>query len=367
MQIAAIVLGLFVVSGILLDAFETVVLPRRVSRRLRLTRFIFIPTWGIYSKWLRRKPPGGRRETYLSYFGPSVSILLLVVWASGLILGFSFILWGLGSGLSTTVGTPSFADDLYVSATTFFTLGTGDATPRSAGARVATTLEAGIGLGFLALIISYLPVLYNGFSQREALITQLDAWAGSPPCGVELLRRLGASASLPALEPFLEKWEEWSAELINSHIAYPVLCYFRSEHDNQSWLASLAAILDACALVIAGVDGVRTRNAQLTFAIARHAVVDLSQILNSPPRRPIPDRLPSRDLAQIREILKTADITFHDGQTVETRLTELREMYEPYLNSLSHYLIIPLPLWIPRPDLKDNWQRSKWKTPAQFH
>jgi len=366
-RIAAIIIGLVIIFGVLLDAFETVVLPRRVSRRLRLVRFIVAPAWIFYSRWLRKKPTGGRRETYLSYFGPGVSIMLLVVWAGGLILGFSIILWGLGSGLSTLVGTPSFADDLYVSATTFFTLGTGDATARSTGVRVVTTLEAGIGLGFLALVISYLPVLYQTFSGREVLITQLDAWAGSPPSAVEFLRRMGAADHLSALDPFLEKCEQWSAELLNSHIAYPVLCYFRSEHDNQSWLASLATILDACALIIAGVDGIRIRNAELTFAIARHAVVDLSQILNRVPRRFDSDRLPPADVARIREILTGARIKLHEGQRIESRLAELREMYEPYLHSLADYLVMPLPLWIPPRDLRDNWQRSKWKTPAQFH
>lgn len=367
MRIVTVIIGLAVVLGVLLDAFETVVLPRRVSRRLRLTRFIFVPTWRFYSSWLRRKPPSARRETYLSYFGPGSTILLLVVWALGLIFGFGLMFWGLGQSLVGADGIPNFAADLYLSATTFFTLGVSDVSPRSAGARTVITVEAGIGLGFLALVISYLPVLYQAFSQREVRITQLDAWAGSPPSAVELLRRLGAADHLGALESMLEKWEDWSTELINSHIAYPVLCFFRSEHDNQSWLATLATILDTCALIIAGVEGVRVRRAELTFAIARHAVVDLSQILNRPPQRPNPDRLPPEEVVRLREILGATGIKFRDGPEFAARLLELREMYEAYLSTLASHLMMPLPLWIAPPGVKDNWQRSKWKTPAQFH
>ncbi len=367
MRVAVGIIALALILIILLDAFETVVLPRRVSRRLRFGRFIFAPAWGLYSGWLRRMPPGSRRENYLSYFGPGSIIMMLAAWAVGLILGFGLLFWGMGPSLSSPGGTPTLATDLYMSGTTFFTLGIGDVTPQSAGARIATTLEGGIGLGFLALVISYLPVLYQTFSQREVRITLLDAWAGSPPNAVELLRRLGAYDHLSALDPFLEKWEEWSADLLDSHIAYPVLCYFRSEHDNQSWLASLTTILDACALIMAGVDGVRSRGAALTFAIARHAVVDLSQILNRPPRRPEPDRLPPADLARLREILAGVRLKFHDGQAFQERLVELREMYEPYVKSLSDFLLMPLPVWISESGLKDNWQRSKWKTPAQFH
>jgi len=290
-----------------------------------------------------------------------------VAWAIGLIVGFSLLFWGMGSGLTSAGGIPTFATDLYLSATTFFTLGIADVIPRSASARVATTLEAGIGLGFLALVISYLPVLYQTFSQREVLITLLDAWAGAPPSAAELLRRLGEHDHLSALDPFLEKWEGWSAELINSHIAYPVLCYFRSEHDNQSWLASLTAILDTCAVIMAGLDGVRSRGAELTFAIARHAVVDLSQILNRPPTWPEPDRLPPADVLRLREILAGVGFKFPDAHAFEQRLFALREMYEPYVNSLSRYLLMPLPRWLVEPGRKDNWQRSKWKTPVQFH
>jgi len=363
----AVIFAVALIAAILLDAFETVVLPRRVSRRQRLALFVFIPAWRTFSGWMRRMPAGSRRENILSYFGPGSTLMLLAAWAVGMILGFGLLFWGLGSHLIVPEGAPNLGTDLYMSGTTFFTLGLGDVAPRTVLTRLATIAEAGIGFAFLALVISYLPVLYQAFSKREVRISLLDAWAGSPPAAVELLRRLGASQHISALDPFLEKWEEWAGELLNSHIAYPNLCFFRSEHDNQSWLAALTTILDACAVVMAGMDGVRSRGAALTFAMARHAVVDLSQILNRPPYFPEADRLPLEDLARLRAILAEAGLRLTDGGPFDERLIELRAMYEPYANSLSVYLLMPLPAWISAPGARDNWQRSRWKTVTRFH
>ena len=133
---------------------------------------------------------------------------------------------------------------LYVSATNFTTLGLGDFTPRTDLARFLTVLEAGTGFGFLAIVISYLPILYQSFSRRETLISVLDEWAGSPPSAGELYRRVVEAGATDELRPLLDRWEEWTAELLESHLSYQVLSYFRSQHENQSWLAALTAIMD---------------------------------------------------------------------------------------------------------------------------
>src|SRR6202012_5687934 len=180
----------------------------------------------------------------------------------------------------------------YVSGTTLFTLGLGDVVPHRFIIRDLVILESGIGLGFVAMVIGYFPVLYGAFSRREVSISLLDARAGSPPTAVELLRRHSFDGGNAALVLLLEEWERWSAELMESHISYPLLCYFRSQHTNQSWLSALTAILDTSALLIAGVNGQSARQAQLTFAMARHALVDLSQVFSQSPVKDMKDRLP---------------------------------------------------------------------------
>jgi len=225
--------------------------------------------------------------------------------------------------------------------------------------RMVTALEAGIGFGFLALVIGYLPVIYQSFSRREVIISMLDSRAGSPPTAIELLRRHAEDNSLDKVEELLRDWEEWSAELLESHLSYPVLAYFRSQHDNQSWLAALTTILDACALVMSAVKGASTRQARLTFAMARHTVVDLSQVFNTRPNIDHSDRLDPADLPRLQAALRAAglDTDDVDGQ----RLAHFRRMYEPYVHALARFLRMSLPPWIPATSRKDNWQTTAWE------
>jgi hypothetical protein len=284
--------------------------------------------------------------------------MLLCVWAFGLIAGFAIVQWALLSSLNVSASPVSFGTYLYFSGTTFFTLGLGDVTPTASAGRALAVVESGVGFGFLALVIGYLPVIYQGFSRRETNISLLDARAGSPPSGTELLRRHGRN--MDDLAPLLREWERWSSDIMETHLSYPVLCYYRSQHDNQSWLAALATILDASAMLIAGVDGAPTRQATLTFAMARHAVVDLAQIFNTPPRAPSPDRLPPDELARLRAVLSAAGINLRAGGAADERLCELRRMYEPYVNALADYLLMPIPAWIPSAEAFDSWQTSAW-------
>jgi len=358
MRAVTTVFSILLILAILLDAFEVVVLPRRVTRRIRFARLFYRATWIPSAALARRIRSSHRRETYLGFFGPLSLILLLSVWAVGLIIGFAALHWSLKSSLKGVEAPFSFGTYVYLSGTTFFTLGYGDVTPGATIGRALAVVEAGVGFAFLALIIGYLPVIYQAFSRREASISLLDARAGSPPSATELLRRHGQNTV--ELDRLLHDWERWAADLLESHLSYPVLCYYRSQHNNQSWLTALTAVLDASALVMVGMEGTPKRQAQLTFAMARHAVVDLAQIFNTPPREPSPDRLPSSELNRLRAILLAADVRLADGLDAEQRLAELRRMYEPFVWALADFLFIQLPLWVPAAKSFDNWQTSRW-------
>jgi hypothetical protein len=338
------IFGLLLLAIILWDAFENVILPRHVVRKLRLGRLIFGTAWRIWSAVARRIPSTKSRESFLSYFGPLVLLKVLAVWAAGLILAFAMLLWAGGSAVIVSGEVPTFRTDLYLSGTTFFTLGLGDVTPTATLARIITVCEAGTGFGFLAIVIAYLPTLYGAFSQREVNISLLDARAGSPPTAGELLRRHGRGRIQDGLGDYLRDWETWSAQLMETHLSYPALCFFRSQHDNQSWLAAFTSVLDVCALLIAYGDGETKWRAQLTFAISRHAVSDLSQILQARPVPCHPERLPPEDLPQARALLVDCGVGTC-AEAGDAKLRELQAMYEPYLNGLSQLLCIPLPSW----------------------
>lgn len=355
------ILGVVLIALVLWDAFETIVLPRRVMRKYRLTRLFFRYTWRFWSFLIKQITKGKGQETYLSYYGPLSLIVLLSIWAAGAVLGFALLNWGMGSPINTPEGTAGFAMDLYLSGTTFFTLGLGDVRPVSACARALTVIESGIGLGLLALVIGYLPALNQSFSRREVNISLLDARAGSPPTASGMLLRQCRHNMSEALLHQLGEWELWASEIMESHLSYPVLVYFRSQHDNQSWVAALTAILDTCALVITGMEGSCARQAELTFALARHAIVDLSLVLNRPPLKLKHDRLPPAELVQLRVALADAGIDLRKGDDVDKQLIELRMMYEPYICSMSQYLALGVPPWIAEPGRLDNWQTSAWE------
>ena len=367
MRILAFVAGIACLFIVLLDAFQTIILPRRATGHLRLTRIFYIATWRPWSFVTRRLHNPRRRETALSFYGPLSLILLLVVWASVMVVGFGLIFFGIGSPFIDSGHQSGFRSDLYVSGTTIFTLGLGDVTPQDPWARALVILEAGIGLGFLAVVMGYFPVLYSAFSRREVSISLLDARAGSPPTAAELLRRHSYPGAEQALSVLLTEWERWSAELLESHISYPQLCYFRSQHSNQSWLAALTAILDMSALMIAGIKGYEARQAQLTFAMARHAMVDLSQILSLRPLNNLPDRLPAERYEKLHELLSESGVKVcGDGQSME-RLREMRALYEGHAEALSRLLHMSLPPWMADHPFKDNWltvARVREKTDA---
>jgi hypothetical protein len=362
LNLLSAIAGAVLILVVLWEAFETIVLPRRVTRQVRLTRYFYRFSWLAWSALVCLRKGRKRQDALFSFYGPLSLLLLMACWAAALVLGFGMVHYGTNSQFSGTLLPNRFGNDLYMSGTTFFTLGLGDITPATALARAITVLEAGIGFGFLALLIGYLPVMYQSFSRREVTISLLDARAGTPPTAFELLRRHAEPGGLDALTQVFHDWERWAADLMESHLSYPVLAYFRSQHDNQSWLGSLTAILDSCALAMVGLEGMCQYQARMTFAIARHAMVDLSQVFSATPGSQVPPtRLSPEELAEMRQRLQEIGLRLNDGAAAGAKLEELRRLYEPFAASLADYLKLELPPWIKRDPAKDNWQTTAWR------
>jgi hypothetical protein len=357
--VLAVLFGLALIAAGLWDAFETIVLPRRVSRSLRIAGFFYRLTWLPYSALASRFRDESRREAYLSFYGPLSLILLVGVWVVVLVLGFGLLQWA-GGSVAPTEGLRDYATDVYFSGTTFFTLGLGDVVPHSGFARVLTVIEAGTGFAFLALIIGYLPIVYQMFARRETNVSLLDQRAGSPPSAAELLRRNVHDQDVTVLIQLLRDWEVWVADLLESHLSYPTLGYFRSQHENQSWVGALALILDVSAYVLACDAGRANRQAGFTFAVSRHAIGDLCQIFDVAPRAPSTHRLSPEAARYLLEIARGAGLAASPNPAAAARLTAIRGAYEPYLEALSTYLLMPLPPWIPMPGAKDNWESTSW-------
>lgn len=347
--------GFLLILFILVEAFEALVLPRRVTRPYRFTRLYYRTGWRVWRAASRLFRERRHEQTFLSVFGPLSLLVLFALWASGLILGFGLLQHGFApreAGLSQS---------LYLSGTTFTTLGYGDVTPVGPEGRFLAVVEAATGFGFFAIVIGYLPVLYQAFSRRESFIALLDARAGSPPAaGRMLLRTPPVVNSGGCLTSLLAEAERWAAEVLEGHLSFPTLGYYRSQHDNQSWLAALTCVLDTCAILLTVVEDVDRTQARLTFAMARHTVVDLGLILRRRPEPPTENRLPDERLQELLAALRSTGVTVRDDAAAAIRLTDLRGLYESFVVGLAVYFRLTVPALWPRDEKPDNWQTSAW-------
>jgi hypothetical protein len=353
MKVIEAVFGGGLVLIMLWDSFEAVILPRRVRHLVRAARLFYLVTWRPWRALGRRFRNRRRREGFLSYYGPLSLLGLLVLWGTGIILGYGLIYLSIGA-----VG--HLRDGLYVSGSSFTTLGLAGLPPGQGSAKLLLLLESGTGFGFLALVISYLPLLHQTFSRREAQLVMLDEWAGSPTAAVVLLERLGEHPR-EEITAFLQEWERWAAEILESHLSYPVLAYFRSQHDNQSWLGALTAILDVSAIGLSGLEREKPYwPARRAFAMARHAAVDLCLVLNTPPgprARPV---LSEKTLETFHSLLARGTTRVAAPDRFGSDLEQWRLLYEPYIGSLSRHLLMDLPSLEPDPDSVANWEVTAW-------
>ncbi len=353
MRALAGVVGLVLIVLILLEFFLVYLLPRRVKRDPRLARQFFDIAWGPWRAVARRMSPRAA-DTWLGIFGPFGVMTILLLWVVGLLLGFALIYWALRANLGGT--HDAFGTDLYYSGGALFSASPSGTPPGVVG-HVARIAEAASGFGVIFIVIGYLPSLYQAFERREVAVSQLDPRAGSPPDAGTLLRRGADAGDWDAIDAYLHDWEGWTAELMETHLSYPVLMYFRSQHVNQNWLSALTTIMDACTFATAATrDGVALA-AEMTYRIGRHALVDLSYVMHAEPVEP-DERVRREDLRQLIGDLEAAGLVLEDEETVHERLTELRRSYEPYANGLAHRLALRLPQWSTPEQSRENWARD---------
>lgn len=280
MRTLAGVLAVCAILGVLWEAFETVILPRRIKRKLRFTRAFYLFTWPTWRIASRRVSSERWRESLLAVYGPLSLVLLFATWAVLLLFSFGVLHWSIGSQLKDGSGAPiHFGTDLYMSGTTLFTLGLGDITPQSAVARTIAVLESAIGFGLIALVISYLPTLYQAFARREVNISMLAARAGSPPTAAHFMEHCQGDS----LVPYLMVCEQWAAEVLEGQISYPVLSFFRSQHAHQSWLSALVYIQEICTVIQTSGKPEHRPQAALTRSMAHHALVDIARVFHKEP------------------------------------------------------------------------------------
>jgi len=342
LEIVEYLVGLALVVFFLNDLFQSVVVPRPTPARYRLSRWVVVPGWRLWRYLGLRNAVAARRERMLGTYAPAIVVVLLILWITGLIVGYGLQFWALRMQLHPIPNNIGSA--LYFAGTSVLTIGFGDIVATSGLARLDALAAGASGLGTIALAISFLFSLYGSFQRREVLVVMLDARAGAPPSGVSLLEayaRLGMRDSLPAV---FADWEKWSAEVLDSHVAYPLLAYFRSSHDNESWISALGAVLDAATLVLTTVvDGPRGP-AQLMFSIGRHAVEDLGRLFRvDGGTEPGVERY---EFDQARERLAAAGYILLGPEESWVAFSKIRAQYAGSLNGMARWWAAPPTQWI---------------------
>jgi hypothetical protein len=360
MHILVGIAGGVLVALMLLEIFLAFLLPRRVKRDPLLARRVAIY---IFRPWraAARRLPAHTGDTLLGMYGPFGLLLDLALWVALLMLGYACMQWADGSHLATGGRAVDFGHDVYYSAATLVASSPGGLSSHTALARTLQVLEAVTGLGVLTIVISYLPSLYQAFSRRETTVSQLDARAGSPPSAGRLVVRAATRAGWAGVNDYLREWEEWSAELMETHLSYPTLAYFRSQHINQNWLAALCTILDASALAVAAAPEGSVEEARFTFAISRHAIADLAYTFRVNPATDPIDRLPPADFEALLEELRLSGVELGGApEEISGRLGRFRKLYEPYAQVLAEHLELSLPPWLAPESATDNWRTVSW-------
>jgi hypothetical protein len=343
----SLALGLVIWLGVMWDGFATMVLPRTVAPMRRLSGRFYRVSWQLWTLIGRRIRTEGLRQSFFAVYGPLSVMLLLIIWAGLAVLAFALIYQGLGSRFLEEGKPVPFGSLLYMSGSTFLTLGLGDITSPDALGRLFMILEAATGFVFLGLIITYMPLLDQAYSSREVGNLLFRSRAGNPPTAIRLLRRhVGADRS-EVLRGNLREGERWLAEVLQSHLSHPVLCFYRAQHLGESWLISLTTLLDTCSLLIVGGEGLAREQARLTYRMGLLLLNDLTNAL----RLPIPPRSDTRltaaDLPALRAALSSAGIALRLGPTEGTELVRINRRYDVYLHAMSRWLLITLPPWIP--------------------
>jgi hypothetical protein len=332
------VAGALLVVIVVSDAVGTLVVTQGRSAPWRPTRIWYASTWRTTRAIVARLPFEGG-ETVLSLY-PAVSLLgLLVLWLAGLMFGWALLYWGINFKIS---GSTDFGTILYYSGTALLTPAFG--TAHGPAQRTLTLVETLSGLGTIALLISYLPALYGAYSKREARLLTLDDPLGARITPVRVIAVHSGDGELDLLYRFFAEWEMWTAEVLESHVSYPMLALFRSQHRGQSWITALGVVTDAATLTCACVKGAEQREPYFAYRRGRQAVIEIADRLHVPTGEP-EDWLTLANFDIAWDILLGLGLPLNEKPEAWEHLQILRNSYGNRLQELMDFLVAPRGFW----------------------
>jgi len=342
LQIFEGVAGLALVLIILFDVFTSVVVPRPVRTALRLSAYLVRFTWPLWRRAAFAIEPPQRREAFLGVFAPAAIMVLLVLWEFSLIAGFGLIFFGLRADVHPQL--QNLEEAFYFSGSSLLTIGYGDFVPTGGLTRIAALAAGTTGLATLAIVLTFLFSLFGSFQRRELFVVTLDARGSAPASGIALLETHAQLNLIEDLPRLFVQGQNWAAEVLDNHLAYPVLAFFRSSHVDVSWLAALGAVLDAATLVISTVDRLPRGQAVLMHSIGSHLTHDLSKYFRFEVDGGVGVELAEYRAA--RQRLTAAGYQLRDENEGWLAFQRLRSEYASALNGMARYWAISPAQWI---------------------
>ena len=281
-----------------------------------------------------------RREGFLSAYAPLTLLGLLGLWLCGLLVGWALMYWAADGSIE---GDTGFGSLLYYSGTCLMTLGFGDILAQTTLLRLAALAEAATGVATMALAISYLPVLYAAYGRRESQLLTLDDLSGERIQPTTLIRIWAPGGDTDRLNTFFGEWEKWTADILESHVSYPMLALFRSQHRGQSWVTALGVVLDAAVVTCAVVPGAELREPYFMYRRGRRALNEIGLRLPRTREAEAPLAREQFDIAYQRLAETGLDLRARDEGW--DRLIEYRSTYGTSLQTLIDYLLAPAGFW----------------------
>jgi hypothetical protein len=351
LEIAA---GILVLLTIFYDLFQAVVLPRPSVRKGQLSRYIGRPLWLTW-RWLNVRGQPERSEARLALFAPGYVLFLFLLWGAGVMVGYALVDQGLADQFRPPIR--DFPTAFYVSATTLVPLSYGDFVPEQGLARLFIVAESISGIALAALAITLLFTLYESFRSREEAVVALDALAGAPPAGLYILERCAEPGMRSELTQTFVEWRKWSAMVLESHLGYPQLFFFRSSHDNEAWVNSFTAVMDAAVLVISTLDDEAEGAARLMLTVGHHLVEDTAWVLRL---RTADDAVVEHhEYQQAVQRLRQAGYRVKEGDGSWEKFRQLRAKYGSVMNRLAHLLAVPPAQWVGDRSYLPHRQRAR--------
>jgi hypothetical protein len=349
MEPLAFVLGILLLVLVIWDLFETIVVPRPTPDRFRIARYVVRLSWRAV-RAIGRSRDGKAHDTLLGLFAPAMTLALLFSWLIVLILGYGLVLFALADQLSPR--PHDLGTTMYFAASSVLTLGFGDIVAVGPAARAVVVVAAVSGLGVVALVVTFLFSLYGSYQRREVKVVTLQAAAGAPPSAIALLESFAQLDLVDRLPGFFAEWERWAAEVLDTHVAFPLLGFFRSSHDNLSWISALGTVLDAATLVLTTIEGVPRGEAELFKRVGSHLVEDITNLgfraglkaRTNPGETGTSLDRPAFDEAYAR--LAEAGYDLVPGDRAWTAFETARTSYAVRLEAMANYWATPTNSWL---------------------